>query len=171
MTQVADVIHKTTVLVEDVIKLLETKTAKAIPEIAASLGAGPALAKGIDVVKEGVEKIIPTIVLVKDVLYQADVLVALFGIVPGLIQGVADIVKLGGDGLKDMGLGLDGAASTTKTIASGIGAFSNGLKVGEKVAESIIEFIGPEAVNGLIESLKHLVTTLDDFKKSVVVSK
>ena len=165
MSTTADVVHDVANLVKELKALLETKTAQAVPQIAADLGAQDQLHQGIDALKALLDKIIEWVNVLRHTVVDADALVALVGFLPGLVAAVGDVVNESGDMLGELGLDLGDVAATTGTISGHIGKVSDVLEVGADAAEAAVQLAAPEELPGLAKSLTGFRTTLLELKK------
>lgn len=165
MSTTADVVRDVADLVKELDALLETKTAKAVPKIAADLGAQEQLNQGIDSLKALLDKIIEWVNILRHSVVDADALAALIGFVPGLVATIGDIVKDSGDALAGLGLGLGDVMATAGALSSHIGKVSDVLEIGADAADAAVQLAAPEELPGLVKSLAGLKTTLLELKK------
>jgi len=97
MSSAADIVRDLAALVQALAALLETKTAKEIPNIARDLGAQPQLAQGVDALGRVLGEIRAGAVPLRRTAIDADALVALLGCIPGFIGGIGAAADASGD--------------------------------------------------------------------------
>ncbi|MCK6375372.1 MAG: hypothetical protein L6Q69_14860 [Zoogloea sp.] len=160
MSTPADVVRDLAKLVEALAGLLETQTAKEIPNIARDLGAQPQLAQGVDALGRVLSEIRGGAVPLRRAAIDADALVALLGCVPGFVAGVGDAADAGGGWLADMGIGLGDAAQSARAVSDPLRQVSGVLDMGVDVAEGAVALLAPAQWRGLIAQLDRLSAAL-----------
>jgi len=156
----ADVVRDLAKLVEALAGLLETQTAREIPNIARDLGAQPQLAQGVDALGRVLSEIRGDAVPLRRAAIDADALVALLGCVPGFVAGVGDAADAGGGWLAEMGIGLADAAQSARTVSDPLRQVSGVLDMGVDVAEGAVALLAPAQWRGLIAALDRLSAAL-----------
>lgn len=160
MSTPADVVRDLARLVEALAGLLETQTAKEIPNIARDLGAQPQLAQGVDALGRVLSEIRGGAVPLRRAAIDADALVALMSCVPGFVAGVGDAADAGGGWLAEMGIGLADAAQSARTVSDPLRQVSGVLDMGVDVAEGAVALLAPAQWRGLIAQLDRLSAAL-----------
>lgn len=160
MSTPADVVRDLAGLVKSLAALLETQTAKEIPNIARDLGAQPQLAQGVDALGRVLSEIRGGAVPLRRAALDADALVALLGCVPGFVAGVGDAADAGGGWLAEMGIGLADAAQSAHTVSDPLRQVSGVLDMGVDVAEGAVALLAPAEWRGLIAALDRLSAAL-----------
>ncbi len=160
MSTPADVVRDLAGLVKSLAALLETQTAKEIPNIARDLGAQPQLAQGVDALGRVLSEIRGGAVPLRRAAIDADALVALLGCVPGFVAGVGDAADAGGGWLAAMGIGLADAAQSARTVSDPLRQVSGVLDMGVDVAEGAVSLLAPAEWRGLIAALDRLSAAL-----------
>ena len=160
MSTPADVVRDLAKLVEALAGLLETQTAREIPNIARDLGAQPQLAQGVDALGRVLSEIRGDAVPLRRAAIDADALVALLGCVPGFVAGVGDAADAGGGWLAEMGIGLADAAQSARTVSDPLRQVSGVLDMGVDVAEGAVALLAPAQWRGLIAALDRLSAAL-----------
>ncbi len=164
MSTPADVVRDLAALVRELAALLETQTAREIPNIARDLGAQPQLAQGVDALGRVLGEIRAGAVPLRRTAIDADALVALLGCVPGFVAGVGDAVDASGDWLAGMGLGLDDTAGAARNLSGPLRQVSGVLDMGVDAAEGAVAILAPGAWRGLIAALDRLSASLKALK-------
>lgn len=167
MTQIAKVVHDAGSLVFEINALLATKTAQEMPNIARGLHAQPQLIQATDMLRGVVDKILAGVGTIRQVVVDADALVALIGVIPDFVAGLGLVFKDYGQIMADMGIGLGDAVSVTSGIADKIGEVSNALAVGVEVGEAVVDLVSPTEVMRLFQSLQQLSASLKKFSSDV----
>ena len=165
MTQIAKVVHDAGSLVFEINALLATKTAQEMPNIARGLHAQ--LIQATDMLRGVVDKILAGVGTIRQVMVDADALVALIGVIPDFVAGLGLVFKDYGQIMADMGIGLGDAVSVTSGIADKIGEASNALAVGVEVGEAVVDLVSPTEVMRLFQSLQQLSASLKKFSSDV----
>ncbi len=160
MSTPADVVRDLAGLVKSLAALLETQTAREIPNIARDLGAQPQLAQGVDALGRVLSEIRGGAVPLRRAAIDADALVALLGCVPGFVAGVGDAADAGGGWLAEMGIGLADAAQSARTVSDPLRQVSGVLDMGVDVAEGAVAMLAPAEWRGLIAALDRLSAAL-----------
>ena len=160
MSTPADVVRDLAGLVKSLAALLETQTAKEIPNIARDLGAQPQLAQGVDALGRVLSEIRGGAVPLRRAAIDADALVALLGCVPGFVAGVGDAADAGGGWLAEMGIGLADAAQSARTVSDPLRQVSGVLDMGVDAAEGAVSMLAPGEWRGLIAALDRLSASL-----------
>ena len=160
MSTPADVVRDLAGLVKSLAALLETQTAREIPNIARDLGAQPQLAQGVDALGRVLSEIRGGAVPLRRAAIDADALVALLGCVPGFVAGVGDAADAGGGWLAEMGIGLADAAQSARTVSDPLRQVSGVLDMGVDVAEGAVALLAPAEWRGLIAALDRLSAAL-----------
>ena len=164
MSTPADVVRDLAALVRELAALLETQTAKEIPNIARDLGAQPQLAQGVDALGRVLSEIRGGAVPLRRAAIDADALVALLGCVPGFVAGVGDAADAGGGWLAEMGIGLADAAQSARTVSDPLRQVSGVLDMGIDAAEGAVSMLAPGEWRGLIAALDRLSASLKALK-------
>ena len=162
MSTPADVVRDLAALVRELAALLETQTAKEIPNIARDLGAQPQLAAGVDALGRVLGELRGAALPLQRAAIDADALVALLGCVPGFVTGMGQAVNAGGEWLTELGLG-DAAAEATR-VSGPLRQVSGVLDMGIDVAEGAAALLAPGQWRGLMASLDHLSISLQALK-------
>ena len=167
MSTPADIVKDLSSLLDELAKLLETDTAREVPNIALDLGAQPQLFQGVDAMKTGLDKIRAGVVPLQKGMISADALVALIGFAPPMVLALGDAIKSSGAALDSLGLGvsLGEASKVAGQIAAPIEAVSGVLSVGVEAAEGVLALAAPEEWTGVVASLDHLGKSLLELKK------
>lgn len=153
MSTTADVLRDIDGLLKAVVALLNTDTAKELPNIARDLGAGTQFNQVIDGLAKALAAITAVVLPIRATVLQADSLVALVGIIPQVVATLGKAIDgAGADYARD--LGLPSLASTTKDISGAIATASKALDLGEDVAEGIVEAAGGAGWQPLARTLK-----------------
>ena len=160
MSTPADVVRDLAGLVKSLAALLETQTAKEIPNIARDLGAQPQLAQGVDALGRVLSEIRGGAVPLRRAAIDADALVALLGCVPGFVAGVGDAADAGGGWLAEMGIGLADAAQSARAVSDPLRQVSGVLDMGVDVAEGAVSLLAPAEWRNLIAALDRLSAAL-----------
>lgn len=160
MSTPADVVRDLARLVDALAKLLDTQTAKEIPNIARELGAQPQLAQGVDTLGRVLFEIRGGAVPLRRAAIDADALVALLGCVPSFVARVGDAADAGGDWLAEMGIGLAYAAQSARTVSDPLRQVSDVLEMSVDAAESALSLLAPAEWRGLIAALDRFSAAL-----------
>ena len=166
MSQFAQVIRDTSNLVDAIVDLLASDSAKEIPNIARGLKALPQLTAATNALAKVVADVLGALTLLQKPLLQADALVALVGMLPDFISGLGQVVSVSGAVLADMGLGLDGARAACNLAGDKIGQVSQVLEMGVDVGEAALSLVSPTEINRLCRDLQQLGITIRDFTKA-----
>lgn len=164
MSTPADVVRDLAALVRELAALLETQTAKEIPNIARDLGAQPQLAQGVDALERVLGEIRAGAVPLRRTALDADALVALLGCLPEFVSGVGEAADSSGDWLAGMGLGLGDAAGAARNVSGPLKQVSGVLDMGIDVAEGAVAMLAPGEWRGLIAALDRLSASLKALK-------
>lgn len=164
MSTPADVVRDLAALVEALARLLDTQTAREIPNIARDLGAQPQLAEGVDALGRVLGEIRAGAVPLRRTAIDADALVALLGCVPGFVGGIGEATDAAGDWLAGLGLGLGDAAQAAAGVSGPLRQVSGVLDVGVETAEGVAALLAPARWRGLIAALDHLSASLKALK-------
>ncbi|MBS0357408.1 MAG: hypothetical protein JSR83_26280 [Proteobacteria bacterium] len=164
MSSAADIVHDLAALVQALAALLETKTAREIPNIARDLGAQPQLAQGVDALGQVLGEIRAGAVPLRRTALDADALVALLGCIPGFVNGIGAATDASGDWLARLGIGLGDAASAALQVSGPLRQVSGVLDMGAEVAEGAVSLLAPAEWRGLISALDHLSEALKALK-------
>ena len=162
MSTPSDVIRDLAALLQALAALLETPTAREIPNIARDLGAQPQLAAGVDALGRVLGELRGAALPLQRAAIDADALVALLGCVPGFVTGMGQAVNAGGEWLTELGLG-DAAAEATR-VSGPLRQVSGVLDMGIDVAEGAAALLAPGQWRGLMASLDHLSISLQALK-------
>ena len=165
MSTPADVIRDLAALLQALAALLETPTAREIPNIARDLGAQPQLAAGVDALGQVLGEVRGAALPLQRAAIDADALVALLGCVPGFVAGMGQAVDAGGEWLADLGLG-DAAAEAAR-VSGPLRQVSGVLDMGIDVAEGAAALLAPGQWRGLIAALDRLSVSLQALKTPV----
>lgn len=164
MSSAADIVRDLAALVQALAALLETKTAKEIPNIARDLGAQPQLAQGVDALGRVLGEIRAGAVPLRRTAIDADALVALLGCIPGFIGGIGAAADASGDWLARLGIGLGDAAGAARQVSGPVRQVSGVLDMGVDIAEGAVSLLAPAEWRGLITALDHLSAALKALK-------
>ena len=164
MSTPADVVRDLAGLVNALSDLLDTQTAKEIPNIARDLGAQPQLAQGVDALGRVLGEIRAGAVPLRRTAIDADALVAVLGCVPGFVAGVGDATDASGDWLAGLGLGLGDAAQAARGASGPLRQVSGVLDMGVDAAEGAVSLLAPGQWRGLIAALDRLSASLKALK-------
>lgn len=166
MTQLAEVIHDASNLVDAIVDLLGSDTAREIPNIARGLKALPQLTSATQALAKVLADLLEKLKPLKKPLLEADALVALIGIAPDFINGLGKAVSQSGQVLAELGLGLDAAVSACDVVGDKIGQVSQVLEIGVDVAEAALSLVSPSEIARLCQHLQELDITIRDFTKA-----
>lgn len=164
MSTPADVVRDLAALLTELARLLDTQTAREIPNIARDLGAQPQLAQGVDALGRVLGQIRAGAVPLRRTALDADALVALLGCVPAFVSGISEATDASGDWLAGMGLGLGDAAVASRQVSAPLRQVSGVLDMGVDAAESAVSLLAPAQWRGLVSALDQLSASLKALK-------
>jgi methyl-accepting chemotaxis protein len=160
----AEIVRDVSRLVSHLDELLQTETARQAPAIAEQLGARPQFDAGVSGMQTIVDRIATGVRAVRHAAVDADALVALLGIVPPVVGGIAGIVRQSGETLAQMGLGLGDLDTVGKQMAMPIERVSTVLEKSEAAAEAIVSLAAPAELRRLAAALAALSQQLRTLK-------
>ena len=165
MSDIGDVLSAIKALIDDLDALLKTDTAKQGPEIAKTLNVQDQFKDGVSKTRDALIKVEQGLEPVRRVAVIADALGAVFGMVPPFISALGDAAQDTGGYLATLNIGLDGAASVAKDIDGPLKTVANLIDVADNTAESLLAFVDPSRLTGIVDSLKTLVKDLDTLRQ------
>ncbi|WP_148717123.1 hypothetical protein [Chitinolyticbacter meiyuanensis] len=162
MSTPADIVRDLAALVDALAALLQTDTAREIPNIARDLGATKQLNEVVDRAKGLLDQLRDGAVPLHRMVIDADALVALLGLVPPLTEGMAGMSERIAVWVQSLALpqgdplNIDDAAQAASVVAVPLRQVSDVLDQSVEIAEGVVALTAPEQWTGLIESLNAL---------------
>ena len=165
MSTIGDVVHDAAVLVTEFGKLLDTDTAKQAPQIAEQLGARPQLDDAMGKAGAVVKDLGVWVGKAWEVATVTDAAVAIFALLPVMVDGIGAILRDVGDDIASFGPGLERVRDVAAQIGGAVHDVAGLLQVGTDTAETVLAFLDPAAFRELADALIDLAARLAEFGK------
>lgn len=158
------IVGSVSALLEDVTALVESDTAKAIPEIAEALGIMDKVDDAIDFLIGLAEDIAAQIEKLKALLIYVDAVDGTIELLEPLFRSVVDLVEYSAEGLEE--LGVDELVTVSDGVKDAAGAIRRFLDVAPHALDILPT---QQEFASLQETLNEFVIVLEDYKRSIHV--